>query len=61
MGIPAPAQRKKPSGRGGVGSFYADSAVTLHSSHWQLLTIQAHPSSSPSPQFAIPLALISLL
>ncbi|KAL1527844.1 hypothetical protein AB1Y20_009223 [Prymnesium parvum] len=40
MGIPAPAQRKKPSGRGGVGSFYADSAVTLHSSHWQLLTIQ---------------------
>lgn len=35
-----PAQRKRATSRPGVGSFYADSAVTLHSSHWQLLTIQ---------------------
>ena len=33
-------QRKAPSRAAGVSSFYADSAVTLHSSHWQLLTLQ---------------------
>ena len=43
---PAPlAQPRKRSAAAGVGSFYTDSALTLYSNHWQLLTL--HEGATP--------------